>query len=133
MEVPLWGTSDGLVRDGLLHPSAQISLYIIPLLQNEEGFKKLSDVGQYENLTFASQHCQTDAGCFSVETRHCIICLESWLNENQRKDPDFLARIFLRSGARQRVRTCAHNPAYDPQYRSQCYRFIVYCLKQLFV
>ncbi|VDN31400.1 unnamed protein product, partial [Gongylonema pulchrum] len=81
-------------------------------------------VGQYENLTLASQHCQTDAGYFSVETRHCIICLESWLNENQRKDPDFLARIFLRSGARQRVRTCAHNPAYDPQYRSKCYRRI---------
>ncbi|KAL3999126.1 Ankyrin repeats (many copies) family protein [Acanthocheilonema viteae] len=125
-EVPLWGDSNLMMQNrSPYNESAQLALYCIPLTENEDGFTKLTKIGHFEALSSVSKHCQTDPECFSVETCHCILQLESWLHHQHCKDTNFLSRFFLLPAAKIRIRQCAHNPAYEHEHSSLCHKRIM--------
>uniref|UniRef100_A0A0R3S3U2 NUDIX_5 domain-containing protein n=1 Tax=Elaeophora elaphi TaxID=1147741 RepID=A0A0R3S3U2_9BILA len=123
-EVPLWDDNELTEQNKSSHIApVQLSLYCIPLIENEDGFAKLTKIGHFEALSSVSKHCQVDANCFSVDTCHCILQLERWLHDRQCKDANFLARFFFLSAAKVRIRECAHNPAYEHDYSSLCHKY----------
>uniref|UniRef100_A0A915PUW4 FERM domain-containing protein n=1 Tax=Setaria digitata TaxID=48799 RepID=A0A915PUW4_9BILA len=123
LEVPLWNVNE-LTQTSYAHTSAQLALYCIPLMENEDGFTQLTKIGRFEALSSVSSHCQVGQNYFSAETSYCILQLERWLHERQSKDKEFLARFFLLSAAKLRIRDCAHNPANEPEHSSLCYKRI---------
>ncbi|MCP9260254.1 Krev interaction trapped protein 1 [Dirofilaria immitis] len=124
-EIPLWDDNELIQDRSSYTASAQLALYCIPLIENENGFTNLTKIGRFETLSSVSTHCQADPNSFSVETCHCILQLERWLHDQQCKDTKFLARFFLLSAAKMRIRECAHNPAYENEHSSLCHKRIM--------
>uniref|UniRef100_A0A9J2P047 FERM domain-containing protein n=1 Tax=Ascaris lumbricoides TaxID=6252 RepID=A0A9J2P047_ASCLU len=123
--VPLWENADTSYMNRMLFPgSPHPVFYCVPLLEKDKNATKTAEIGRFENLARVLNCCLANDESFDIETRHLAFRLEEWLRMEQRRDPHFITTLFLRPISSGRIRSCAHNPAYDPEQSMLCHNMM---------
>ncbi|VDK43447.1 unnamed protein product [Anisakis simplex] len=133
--IPLWDSagSNANTKESLLFPGSPHPLfYCVSVLEMDKNPKKCTEMGHFENLAHLLNCCMSDNEVFNAETMHLICRLEDdlqlflfrWLRLEQHRDENFIAKLFNRPISLSRIRSCAHNPAYDPEQTMLCHNMM---------
>uniref|UniRef100_A0A1I7Y7B8 FERM domain-containing protein n=1 Tax=Steinernema glaseri TaxID=37863 RepID=A0A1I7Y7B8_9BILA len=119
VEVPQWSTQCSRMRVNIAS-----CFYIIPLLESESKSVRVIEKADFYNLEELLHVCLNRDDRIETESKHLIIRLEEWLGEQQARSAHFLASLFMRAPAHQRLRICVHNPAYSPVQSLHCFNIV---------
>ncbi|VDD87534.1 unnamed protein product [Enterobius vermicularis] len=106
------------IDDGLLSKSAK-----------EKNHPKPSDIVRFENVGRLLKFCNNEQrDLLEAETKHLLLRLEEshfrWFGDGLQKKSRFFRNALLKPPPLQRIKSCVHNPAYEPEQSMMCHKVL---------